>query len=40
MKYTLDANGQYQPSRLLTFDDIVTTPVSPGFTMVLDDVLI
>lgn len=38
MKYTLDANGQYQPSRLLTFGDTVTTPVLPGFAMVLDDV--
>ncbi|MCH5717610.1 Uma2 family endonuclease [Niabella hibiscisoli] len=38
MKYTLDDDGHYQPSRLLTFGDIVTTPVLPGFTMVLDDV--
>ncbi len=38
MKYTLDDTGHYQPSRLLTFGDIVTTPVLPGFTMALDDV--
>lgn len=38
MKYTLDEKGQYQPSRLLTFGDVVTTPVLPGFEMKLDDV--
>lgn len=38
MKYTLSDGGLYQPSRLLTFGDIVVTPVLPGFEMKLDDV--
>ncbi len=38
MKYILDDDGHYKPSRLLTFGDIVTTPVLPGFSMALDDV--
>lgn len=38
MKYSLNAEGLYQPSRLLTFGDVVTTPVLPGFEMPLDDV--
>ena len=38
MKYTLDDSGKYQPSRLLTFGDIVSTPVLPGVEMHLDDI--
>lgn len=37
LKYTL-VNSTYQPSRLLTMGDIVTTPVLPGFELDLDTV--
>ena len=38
LKYTLDADGKYQPSRLLTLGDVVTSPVLPGFSLSLDEV--
>jgi Uma2 family endonuclease len=38
LKYTLDNEGQYQPSRLLTMGDTVTTPVLPGFVLDLNTV--
>lgn len=37
LKYTL-INNQYQPSRLLTIGDEVTTPILPGFVLNLDEV--
>lgn len=37
LKYTL-VNGAYQPSKLLTMGDIVTTPILPGFQLDLDAV--
>jgi Uma2 family endonuclease len=36
MKYTL-VDGLFQPSRLLTMGDDVTTPVLPGFVLSLDE---
>jgi Uma2 family endonuclease len=38
MKYALDDKGKYQPSRVMTLGDEVTTPVLPGFVLRLDDV--
>ncbi|WP_423148484.1 Uma2 family endonuclease [Rubrolithibacter danxiaensis] len=38
MKYTLNAEGKFIPSRLLTIGDQVTTPVLPGFVLILDEV--
>jgi len=38
LRYTLDASGKYQPSRLMTSGDIVTTPIIPGFSMDLAEV--
>lgn len=35
LKYTLIANG-YQPSKLMTMGDIITTPILPGFELSLD----
>lgn len=37
-KYVLDNDGKYQPSRLLTLGDEVTTSVLPGFVLNLDEV--
>lgn len=37
-RYTLDNDGRYQPSRLLTLGDEVTTLVLPGFVLNLDEV--
>jgi Uma2 family endonuclease len=37
LKYTL-IEGQYQPSRLLTIGDIITTPILPGFELDLETV--
>jgi Uma2 family endonuclease len=37
LKYTL-IDGQYQPSRLLTIGDIITTPILPGFELDLETV--
>jgi len=37
-RYTLDDNGKYQPSHLLTLGDEVTTPILPGFVLNLDGV--
>jgi len=36
LKYTL-TNGSFQPSRLLTIGDEVTTPILPGFILSLDE---
>ena len=36
LKYTL-TDGKFQPSRLLTIGDEVTTPVLPGFTLSLEE---
>lgn len=36
LKYTL-LNGQFQPSRLLTTGDVVTTAALPGFSLSLDE---
>lgn len=38
LKYTLDANGKFQPSHLLTLGDEVASPVLPGFKLSLDEV--
>jgi len=38
LKYTLDTNGKFQSSRLLTLGDEVTSSVLPGFSMSLDEV--
>jgi Uma2 family endonuclease len=38
LKYTLNDEGRYQPSRVLTLGDMVTTPILPGFTLSLDEV--
>lgn len=38
LKYTLDANGLFQPSKLLTGGDEITTPILPGFSLDLDEV--
>jgi Uma2 family endonuclease len=32
LKYTIDADRKFQPSRLLTLGDEVTTPILPGFS--------
>lgn len=37
-RYIIDDKGNYQPQRLLTMGDIVTTNVLPGFELVLEDV--
>ncbi|MGZ3872711.1 MAG: Uma2 family endonuclease [Mucilaginibacter sp.] len=36
LKYTL-TDGRFQPSRLLTIGDEVTTPILPGFVLSLDE---
>jgi Uma2 family endonuclease len=38
LKYTLDENGKYIPSRVLTLGDQVTTPILPGFVLDLEEV--
>lgn len=38
LKYTLDAQGHYQPSRLMTIGDEITTPILPGFVLNLETV--
>lgn len=38
LKYTLDIEGKFQSSRLLTLGDEVTTPVLAGFSLNLDEV--
>lgn len=40
MKYTLDEKGKFQPSRVMTLDEEVTTPVLPGFVLKLNEVFI
>lgn len=37
-KYVLDESGQYQPTRLLTLGDEVTSTILPGFALNLDEV--
>lgn len=37
-KYVLDEGGQYQPTRLLTLGDEVTSTILPGFALNLDEV--
>ncbi|MEO3407041.1 Uma2 family endonuclease [Mucilaginibacter sp. CAU 1740] len=37
LKYTLTADG-YQPSKLMTMGDTITTPILPGFELSLDTV--
>jgi Uma2 family endonuclease len=38
MKYTLNADGKFQPSLLLTLGDEVSSPILPGFSLILDEV--
>lgn len=38
MKYVLNDHGTYEPSRLLTMGDKVTTGILPGFELDLDEV--
>jgi Uma2 family endonuclease len=38
LKYTLDDSGQYQPSKLFTLSEVVTSDVLPGFELNLDEV--
>lgn len=38
LKYTLDSNMRYQPSKLLTIGDSITTPILPGFVLDLETV--
>jgi Uma2 family endonuclease len=38
LKYTLDENGNYQPSRLFTLSEKVQSSVLPGFELDLDEV--
>lgn len=38
LKYILNSEGKYVPSRLLTVGDEVTTPVLPGFVLDLEEV--
>jgi Uma2 family endonuclease len=36
LKYTLKTDGKYEPSKLMTMGDIVTTAVLPGFSLDLE----
>lgn len=38
LKYTLDVNGLFQPSKLLAGGDVLTTDVLPGFLLNLDEI--
>lgn len=38
LKYTLDENGKYQPSKLFTLSEKVYSAVLPGFELNLDEV--
>ena len=38
LKYTLDDNGFFQPSRLLIGGDKITTTILPGFAMDVDEI--
>jgi Uma2 family endonuclease len=38
MRYVLDEKGKYQPSRIMTVGEEITTPILPGFVLKLDDV--
>jgi Uma2 family endonuclease len=37
-KYILDDQGKFQPTKLLTIGEEVTTPIMPGFTLILEEV--
>lgn len=37
-RYILDENGKFQPTKLLTLGDEVTSPIMPGFVLNLDEV--
>ncbi|MDF3077317.1 MAG: restriction endonuclease [Sphingobacteriaceae bacterium] len=38
LKYTLDDNGKFQPSKLFTLSEVVNSSVLPGFALNLDEV--
>jgi Uma2 family endonuclease len=38
LKYTLNVNGKYQPSRVMTVGEEVDTPILPGFVLKLEEV--
>lgn len=38
MRYVLDNNGCYQPSKVMTMGEEITTPLLPGFVLRLDEV--
>jgi len=38
LRYTLDVNRKFQSSHFLTLGDDVTSPVLPGFSLILDEV--
>ena len=38
MRYVLDEKGKFQPSKIMTLGEEVTTPVLPGFVLMLDEV--
>ena len=38
LKYTLDESGKYQPSKLFTLSEVITSSVLPGFELNLDEV--
>jgi Uma2 family endonuclease len=40
MKYVLDDQGKFQPSRVMTIGETVTTPILPGFELELDEVFL
>jgi len=37
-RYILDGNGKFQPTKLLTEGEVVTTTIIPGFKLVLEEV--
>ena len=37
-RYILDENGKFQPTKLLTVGEEVSTPIMPGFLLVLEEV--
>jgi len=38
LKYTLTTGGKYDPSKLMTTGDVITTPILPGFALDLETV--
>ena len=38
LKYTLDESGKYQPSKLFTLSEVITSAKLPGFDLNLDEV--